>query len=92
MHFGRNVVKLLSTQAVISLENALLFENTWKAEIELQQQYEEIQSQYEEKIQATKIIGSDPSAKEEHLLISDIIAAVSYYFNLSQGFRKTAGV
>ncbi|MCK5945774.1 MAG: DNA-directed RNA polymerase subunit beta, partial [Mycoplasmataceae bacterium] len=41
---------------------------------------------YEEKIQATKIIGSDPSAKEEHLLISDIIAAVSYYFNLSQGF------
>ena len=40
---------------------------------------------YEEKIQATKVIGSDPHGKEEHLLISDIIAAVSYYFNLSEG-------
>lgn len=42
------MIKLLSTQATISLENAMLFEKTKKAEYELQQQYEEIQSQYEE--------------------------------------------
>ncbi len=42
------IVKLLATQAAISLENAFLFEKTRKAENDLQQQYEEIQSQYEE--------------------------------------------
>ncbi|WXA52075.1 DNA-directed RNA polymerase subunit beta [Mycoplasmopsis cynos] len=31
------------------------------------------------------VIGNDPRSTEEHLLISDIIAAISYYFNLTNG-------
>ena len=42
------LVRLLSTQAAISLDNAILFERALAAESEIQQQYEEVQSQYEE--------------------------------------------
>ena len=42
-------------------------------------------SDFEEKVAPIKVIGSDPRSKEEHLLISDIVAAVSYYFNLAEG-------
>ncbi len=42
------LVELLSTQAAISLDNAILFERALSAETEIQQQYEEMQSQYEE--------------------------------------------
>lgn len=31
------------------------------------------------------VIGNDPKSVETHLLISDIIAAISYYFNLTNG-------
>ncbi|TDV24171.1 DNA-directed RNA polymerase subunit beta [Mycoplasmopsis mustelae] len=31
------------------------------------------------------VIGNDPKSVETHLLISDIVAAISYYFNLTQG-------
>nr|WP_322958868.1 DNA-directed RNA polymerase subunit beta [Mycoplasmopsis canis]WQQ12256.1 DNA-directed RNA polymerase subunit beta [Mycoplasmopsis canis] len=31
------------------------------------------------------VIGNDPKSVEQHLLISDIIAAISYYFNLTDG-------
>lgn len=34
------------------------------------------------------VIGNDPSAIEHHLLISDIVAAVSYYFNLTDGLGQ----
>ncbi len=42
------LLKLLSTQAAISLENARLFARAQKAESEMYRQYEEIQGQYEE--------------------------------------------
>ena len=42
------IIRLISTQATISLENSLLFEKTIHTEKEIQQQYEEIQGQYEE--------------------------------------------
>jgi|GEM_PF-1937770 len=42
------IIKLISTQATISLENSLLFEKEKQIEKELQQQNEEIHSQYEE--------------------------------------------
>ncbi len=42
------LIKLISTQATISIENSLLFEKELKIEMELQEQYEEIQAQYEE--------------------------------------------
>ncbi|WP_128008436.1 DNA-directed RNA polymerase subunit beta [Mycoplasma sp. ATU-Cv-508] len=32
-----------------------------------------------------KIIANDPNSQEEHLLISDIVAAIGYYFNLLEG-------
>lgn len=39
----------------------------------------------EENKPAIKVIGNDSTASEEHLLISDIIASISYYFNLVVG-------
>jgi len=42
------IVSLLSTQAAISLENAVLFERAVNAESEIQNQLEEMQGQYEE--------------------------------------------
>ncbi|MGY5139254.1 DNA-directed RNA polymerase subunit beta [Mycoplasmopsis gallinarum] len=35
-----------------------------------------------------KVIGTDPKAKEQHLIISDIIAAINYYFNLLDGIGQ----
>ena len=37
----------------------------------------------EEGIEPINVIGNDPHSTEEHLLISDIVAAVGYYINLS---------
>ena len=47
-HERIELVKMIATQAVISLENAILFEKSRQAEMEMEQQYEEIQAQYEE--------------------------------------------
>lgn len=33
----------------------------------------------------TLVIGNDPQSNEQHLLVSDIVAAISYYFNLLEG-------
>lgn len=44
----QETVRLLSTQAAISIENALLFDRTIQNEQKLAQNYEEMQSQYEE--------------------------------------------
>lgn len=44
----QETVKLLSTQAAISIENALLFERSTENERELEHNYEEMQAQYEE--------------------------------------------
>ena len=41
------IIKFLSTDAATSLENALLFEKTRNAEMEIMNQYEEIHNQYE---------------------------------------------
>ncbi len=35
-----------------------------------------------------KVIANDPTSKETHLLVSDIIAAVSYYFNITHGLGQ----
>ncbi|RMX35856.1 DNA-directed RNA polymerase subunit beta [Mycoplasmopsis fermentans] len=35
-----------------------------------------------------KVIGNDPKSVEQHLLVSDIIAAVGYYFNLLDGIGQ----
>ncbi|WP_338068690.1 hypothetical protein [Mycoplasma nasistruthionis] len=34
------------------------------------------------------VIGNDPKSKETHLLISDIVAAINYYFNLLEGIGQ----
>ncbi|WP_426461126.1 DNA-directed RNA polymerase subunit beta [Mycoplasma hafezii] len=34
------------------------------------------------------VIGNDPKSVEPHLLISDIIAAINYYFNLTEGIGQ----
>lgn len=34
------------------------------------------------------IIGNDPHTKDMHLLVSDLVAIISYYFNLVQGIGK----
>ncbi len=47
-HDSIELVKMIATQAAISLENAILFEKSREAEMEKEQQYEEIQAQYEE--------------------------------------------
>ncbi|MFL1037055.1 DNA-directed RNA polymerase subunit beta [Mycoplasmopsis synoviae] len=36
----------------------------------------------------SEVIGNDPKATEEHLLLSDIIAAISYYLNLTVGIGQ----
>ncbi|QSF13435.1 DNA-directed RNA polymerase subunit beta [Mycoplasma sp. Mirounga ES2805-ORL] len=38
--------------------------------------------------EAVKVIGTDPKANETHLIISDIIATVNYYFNLIDGIGQ----
>ena len=35
-----------------------------------------------------RVIGNDPKSVEQHLLISDIIAAINYYFNLLDGIGQ----
>ncbi|VEU77969.1 DNA-directed RNA polymerase subunit beta [Mycoplasmopsis columbinasalis] len=35
-----------------------------------------------------KVIGNDPKSTETHLIISDIVAAISYYFNLLTGIGQ----
>ncbi|HSA14943.1 MAG TPA: AAA family ATPase [Spirochaetota bacterium] len=42
------LVRIIATQAAISLENAILFDKARQAEMDMEQQYEEIQAQYEE--------------------------------------------
>ena len=42
----------------------------------------------EEGIEPIRVIGNDPTSKEEHLLISDIIASIGYYINLSNQEEK----
>ncbi len=42
----------------------------------------------EEDGKVMNIIGIDPFAEELHLLVSDIIAAISYYFNIAEGIGK----
>lgn len=34
------------------------------------------------------VIGNDPKSKEQHLLVSDIIATIGYYFNLLDGIGQ----
>ncbi|RIV16868.1 DNA-directed RNA polymerase subunit beta [Mycoplasmopsis gallopavonis] len=34
------------------------------------------------------VIGNDPKSVEQHLLISDIVAAINYYFNLTAGIGQ----
>ncbi|BBA22498.1 DNA-directed RNA polymerase subunit beta [Mycoplasmopsis bovirhinis] len=34
------------------------------------------------------VIGNDPKSTENHLLISDLVAAISYYFNLTDGIGQ----
>ncbi|MEA4333611.1 DNA-directed RNA polymerase subunit beta [Mycoplasma sp. 1232] len=38
--------------------------------------------------QPVLVIGNDPKSVEPHLLISDIVAAINYYFNLTDGIGK----
>ncbi|VEU77062.1 DNA-directed RNA polymerase subunit beta [Mycoplasmopsis columbina] len=38
--------------------------------------------------EAVTVIGTDPHATETHLIVSDIIAAVGYYFNLLDGIGQ----
>ena len=45
--------------------------------------FKSLQDQDEGKV--TNIIGNDPSSNETHLLISDIVAAIGYYFNFIVG-------
>ncbi|UVD81920.1 DNA-directed RNA polymerase subunit beta [Mycoplasma iguanae] len=42
----------------------------------------------EQKSEPTLIIGNDPTSDEAHLLISDIVAIVGYYFNLNENIGQ----
>ncbi|WP_027334684.1 DNA-directed RNA polymerase subunit beta [Mycoplasmopsis felifaucium] len=44
--------------------------------------------QLDEGKEPTLVIGNDPKAVEHHLLVSDIIAAINYYFNLIDGIGQ----
>ncbi|MEE3928010.1 DNA-directed RNA polymerase subunit beta [Mycoplasmopsis ciconiae] len=39
-------------------------------------------------VKPTLVIANDPRATEQHLLVSDIVAVVSYYFNLIEGIGQ----
>ncbi|HPS57310.1 MAG TPA: PAS domain S-box protein [Spirochaetota bacterium] len=78
------LVKLLSAQAAISLDNAILFERTLSAESEIQQQYEEMQSQFEEMESMNEELHS---AYTELDLINSKLAAESSMLSI---FRQMA--
>ncbi|VEU71071.1 DNA-directed RNA polymerase subunit beta [Mycoplasmopsis glycophila] len=44
--------------------------------------------QMEAGLEPVLVIGNDPKSVEQHLLISDIVAAINYYFNLIEGIGQ----